>query len=133
MILPVTAVYASVCAILLIILSYRVTSFRRRYKQGLGVNEDRDFEAAVRTQANFTEYAPMALILLALGELNGVAVGWIHGLGLMFVLGRILHAWGMVQGRGGAHMGRFYGTILSWLALLSLAVAVLLNVVLSNV
>ncbi len=133
MILPVTAVYASVCAILLIILSYRVSSFRLRYKHGLGVNEDRDFEVAVRTQANFTEYAPMALILLALGELNGVAVGWIYGLGLMFVAGRILHAWGMTKGRGGAHKARFHGTILSWLAMLLLAGAVLLNVLLTNV
>ncbi|MDX1459405.1 MAG: MAPEG family protein [Marinobacter sp.] len=132
MILPVTAVFASVCAILLIILSYRVSSFRMRYKHGLGVNEDRDFEVAVRTQANLTEYAPMALILLGLGELNGVAVGWIYGLGMTFVVGRILHAWGMVNGRGGAHKARFYGTAMSWLAMLLLAVAVLLNVFLSN-
>ncbi|MDX1757376.1 MAG: MAPEG family protein [Marinobacter sp.] len=133
MILPVTAVFASVCAILLLILSCRVSSFRMRHKQGLGVNDDRDFEVAVRAQANLTEYAPMALILLGLGELNGVAVSWIYSLGMMFVLGRILHAWGMINGRGGAHKARFSGTALSWLAMLLLALAVLLNVFQVNV
>lgn len=128
MILPVTAVFASVCTVLLIILSYRVASFRMKYRKGLGVNEDRDFEVAVRAQANLAEYAPITLILLAIGELNGVALELIYVLGMTFVLGRILHAWGMINGRGGAHKARFWGIILSWLAMLVLAIVVMLNV-----
>ncbi|SFL87443.1 MAPEG family protein [Marinobacter zhejiangensis] len=128
MILPVTAVFASVCTLLLIILSFRVATFRIKYRKGLGVNDDRDFEVAVRTQANLVEYAPITLVLMAIGELNGVTLEWIYGLGMTFVIGRLLHAWGMVNGRGGAHKARFVGILLTWLAMLALAIAVLLNV-----
>ncbi|SDV99817.1 MAPEG family protein [Marinobacter mobilis] len=128
MILPVTAVFASVCVLLLIVLSYRVATFRLKHRKGLGVNDDRDFEVAVRTQANLAEYAPITLVLLAIGELNGVSVAWIYGLGMAFVVGRLLHAWGMVKGRGGPHKARLVGIVLTWLAMLVLAVAVLLNV-----
>lgn len=128
MILPVTAVFASVCTLLLIILSFRVATFRIKYRKGLGVNDNRDFEVAVRTQANLVEYAPITLVLMAIGELNGVTLEWIYGLGMTFVIGRLLHAWGMVNGRGGAHKARFVGILLTWLAMLVLAIAVLLNV-----
>lgn len=132
MILPVSAVFASVCAVLLIVLSYRVAMFRMRQKKGLGVTDDRDFAVAIRTQANFTEYAPIALILLAIGELNGVAVQLIYGVGMAFVLFRLFHAWGMTQGRGGAHPARLIGIVGTWLALLVIAAAVMVNVFQAN-
>ncbi|MCG8517385.1 MAPEG family protein [Marinobacter sp. CA1] len=132
MILPVSAVFACVCTILLVLLSVRVAMFRLRHKKGVGVTDNRDFEAAVRAQANLTEYAPIAVILLAIGELNGVMVEWIYALGMAFVLGRFLHAWGMIQGRGGAHPARLGGILLTWLALLAMVVAVMLNVFQAN-
>ena len=45
MIVPVTGVFAAVIGILLLVLSAQVVKFRLKYKKGLGVTDDRDFEA----------------------------------------------------------------------------------------
>ena len=66
MLMPVTAVFAAVTAVLLLFLSVQVSRYRLKYQQGLGVNENQDFEVAVRAHANLVEYAPMALLLMAL-------------------------------------------------------------------
>ena len=129
MIIPVTAVFASLTALLMIILAFRVSTFRLKYQKSLGHTDDRDFESAVRSHANLTEYAPIALILMAVGELNGVSAQAVYGVGMVFVVGRLLHVWGMYQGRGGAHKGRLYGILMSWVAILVMAVLALWNVI----
>lgn len=128
MIVPVTGVFAAVTGILLLVLSIQVVKFRLKYRKGLGVTEDRDFEAAVRAHANLVEYAPLALIMLAIAELNGVASGLIYWTGMALVVGRILHAWGMINGRGGPHKARMVGILLTWLAIVATAVFLLWNV-----
>jgi uncharacterized membrane protein YecN with MAPEG domain len=128
MVIPVTAVVASATSLLALVLSYRVTVYRRRFKSGLGTNGDRDFEAAVRAHANLMEYAPLTLVLLGVGELNGVSELWIYALGMLFVVSRLAHAWGFIQSRGGQHMGRFFGTAGTWLTLLVLALLLAINV-----
>ncbi|MEC7377556.1 MAG: MAPEG family protein [Pseudomonadota bacterium] len=128
MIVPVTGVFAAVTGILLLVLSIQVVKFRLKYRKGLGVTDDRDFEAAVRAHANLVEYAPMGLIMLAIAELNGVASGLIYWTGMALVVGRILHAWGMINGRGGPHKARMIGILLTWLAILAAAIFLLWNV-----
>lgn len=127
MIIPITAVFAGVTGLLLLFLSYRVSTFRLKHKQGIGVNDDRDFEIAVRSQGNLTEYAPIALILMAIGELNGVATMAVYVVGMAFVAGRFLHPWGMVKGRGKTHPARLAGILLTWLSILAMSVLVLVN------
>ena len=46
MIVPVTAVFAAVTGLLLLVLSAQVVKYRLKYRKGLGVNEDPEFEAA---------------------------------------------------------------------------------------
>ncbi len=128
MLMPVTAVFAAVTAALLLFLSYRISTFRLKYRQGLGFNDDPEFEAAVRAQGNLVEYAPIALILMAIGELNGVNAQWIYWVGMAFVTGRILHAFGMVKGQGGPHKARMAGILLTWASILVLGVLVVWNV-----
>lgn len=128
MIVPVTGVFAAVIGILLLVLSGQVVRFRLKYKKGMGVTDDRDFEAAVRAQANLVEYAPLGLIMLGIAELNGVASGLVYWTGMVLVVGRILHAWGMINGRGGTHWGRMLGILMTWLAILVLAILLFWNV-----
>jgi uncharacterized membrane protein YecN with MAPEG domain len=66
--------------------------------------------------------------MLAVAELNGVPGTLIYWTGLGFVVGRLLHAFGMINGRGGPHMARMAGILLTWLAVLVLAVLLLWNV-----
>lgn len=128
MVVPVTGVFAAVLGVLLLALSARVVKFRMKYRMGLGVAEDRDFQAAVRAHANLVEYAPMALLMLALAELNGVPGRWVYWVGMGLVTGRILHAWGMIQGQGGPHRARAAGILLTWAAILVTAILLFWNV-----
>lgn len=128
MIVPVTAVFAAVTGLLLLVLSGQVVKYRLKYRKGLGVNDDPEFEAAVRAQANLIEYAPVGLIMLAIAELNGVSSTLIYWTGMTLVVGRILHAWGMINGKGGPHKARMVGILLTWLAILVAAVLLLWNV-----
>ena len=128
MIVPVTGVFAAVIGILLLVLSAQVVRFRLKYKKGLGITDDRDFEAAVRAHANLVEYAPVGLIMLAIAELNGVASGLIYWTGMALVVGRVLHAFGMINGRGGTHWARMIGILLTWLSILVAALLLLWNV-----
>ncbi|MBN7770168.1 MAPEG family protein [Marinobacter daepoensis] len=128
MIVPVTAVFAAVTGLLLLVLSAQVVKFRLKYRKGLGVTDDPEFEAAVRAQANLVEYAPLGLIMLAIAELNGVSGALIYWTGMALVVGRILHAWGMINGKGGPHLARMIGILLTWLAILVAALLLFWNV-----
>ncbi len=128
MIVPITSVFTAVTAILLLFLSGVVVKYRVKYRTGMGTTNDPDFEAAVRAHGNLVEYAPLTLLMLGIAELNGVASGFVYWLGMAFVLGRILHAWGMLQAQGGEHKARMVGILLTWLVMLAIALLLLLNV-----
>lgn len=128
MIVPVTAVFAAVIGLLLLVLSTHVVRYRLKYQKGMGVTDDRDFEAAVRAHANLVEYAPLGLIMLGLAELNGVPGFLVYWAGMALVVGRVLHAWGMINGRGGTHKARMAGIALTWLAILVTALLLFWNV-----
>ncbi|MCK0105794.1 MAPEG family protein [Marinobacter sp. S0848L] len=128
MIIPVTAVFAAVLGILLLVLSVLAVRFRLKYQIGMGVNDDPVFQATVRAHANLVEYAPVGLIMLAIAELNGVSSTLIYWTGMALVVGRILHAFGMIKGKGKTHMARLFGMVLTWLSILVAAVLLLWNV-----
>lgn len=128
MVVPVTGVFAAVLGILLLVLSVQVVKFRVKYKKAMGTTDDRNFEAAVRAHGNLIEYAPLGLIMLGIAELNGVAGGLIYWTGMALVVGRILHAWGMINGHGEEHKARAIGIVLTWLAILAAAILLLWNV-----
>lgn len=132
MLAPVSAVFAAILGVLLVVLALQVSRFRLRYKKGMGCNDDPAFEAAIRAHANLAEYGPLGLIMLAIAELNGVASGMIYWVGLAFVLGRILHAFGMINGQGRPHKARMLGVLLTWLSILVIAGLLLWNVYLVN-
>ncbi len=90
--LPITSIYASLLALIFLGLSWRVITFRRGNQVSLGDGESKDLRQRVRAQANFTEYTPIGLILLACIEMQGAPAVAIHLLGLMLLIGRALHA-----------------------------------------
>ncbi|GHD49895.1 hypothetical protein SAMN05216429_112136 [Marinobacter persicus] len=128
MVAPITAVFAAVTGLLLLVLSAHVVKYRLKYRQGLGVNNDPDFEASVRAHANLIEHAPLGLLMLGLAEINGVSATLVYWSGMALVVGRILHAWGMINGRGGPHKARMIGILLTWLSILVVAILLLWNV-----
>ena len=70
----ITAVYASLLAIWLVFLSFRVIALRGSPVFAfLNINTDDEemLQRAIRAHGNLTEYAPMMVILLYLLETNG--------------------------------------------------------------
>lgn len=129
MIVPVSAIYAAAIALMILALAYRVTGFRRRDRIGLGDAGSLDLQVAVRAHANLVEYGPLFLVLFFIAELNGVTAVSLHGVGLLFVLSRFAHAWGMAAGGGGVHPGRVAGILGTWLAIVILIVSLIWNLV----
>ena len=95
--MAVTALYASLLACLFIFLSARVIGQRRSARVEIGSGEDPELLRRMRVHANFAEYAPFALLLMALAESLKAPLWWLHVLGLMLLAGRVTHAYGLAQ------------------------------------
>ena len=110
--LTVTALYAGSLALWFLVLSYRVVG-RRRTGIFLGDGGDPGMLRVVRGHANFAEYVPLALIMLAILEVSGTSLLALHGLGLALLAGRLLHGYALsfTQQFG---FGRFWGTLLTY-------------------
>jgi uncharacterized protein len=94
--LPTTSLYAALLAVLFLGLSLRVVQLRYRYHVALGAPH-RLVERAVRAHGNCAEYVPFGLVLLGLLEGMGLPAWGVHALGSAFLVGRLLHAWGISQ------------------------------------
>lgn len=93
--LTITALYAGLLSLHFIVLSLRVIRTRRESRVPLGDGGVQALLRSLRVQANFAEYVPLGLILIALAEAQQLA-GWLlHGLGLALLIGRLLHAAGV--------------------------------------
>ncbi len=120
--LTITALYASLAGLFLLVLSFRVVRWRRKLSVGLGDGGQESLLRAQRAQANFIEYVPIALILLAAAESQGLSGWMLQATGAVLVLARLLHAWGLNQSSGRS-FGRYWGTLLTWLVILALSLA----------
>jgi len=122
MILRFTPVYGGLLALLVIFLGYRVTLFRRRESIAFGDNDGtKAMKCAVRAHANAVENIPLALLLLLMLELNQLTPWLMHVFGLTLLLSRGMHAWGLSHRMGGSK-GRFHGTALTWVCIVTMAV-----------
>ena len=93
--MPITAFYAGLLALVFLGLTLQVARARGRSKVSFGTGGDRMLERAVRAHANYSEFVPLALVLLALAEGLGLS-GWaLHLLGLVLVAARIAHGIGI--------------------------------------
>lgn len=91
----ITALAASVLALLYVKLSLRVVKLRRSLKVSVGDGGHDDLHFAIRAQGNLTEYTPMSLILLAALELNGAPWYLTAVLALAVIAGRWFHQRGL--------------------------------------
>ena len=118
--LQITGFYAGILALLYIGLSFLVIGQRRKHLVGIGDGEIKDLSKAIRVHANFIEYVPIALLLLATAEVGGTSVQLIHAMGGLLVTSRFLHAIGLSKSIGTSWQ-RFCGTIGTFLTIIILA------------
>ncbi|MCF2870179.1 MAPEG family protein [Octadecabacter sp. G9-8] len=90
----ITSIYAIPLAVLFIILSVRVITYRRANQLGLGDHGDKSLMKRMRAHANFTEYTPFALVLMIMVELHGPGAIILHVIGGLLLAGRLAHGYG---------------------------------------
>lgn len=91
-----TATYAALLALVYLGLAAWVMAGRLSGNVLHGDGGDDAFAKRIRAHANFSEYVPLALILIALLESRGAGHGLVQGLLLALLVGRLLHPFGML-------------------------------------
>jgi uncharacterized protein len=117
MILPIALTTAAAAAIVNLWLGIRIGQVRTREKISVGDGGNETLIRRMRAQANFVEFAPFVLILVALLELATGTTLWLWGASALFIIARIAHAFGM----DGKPYGREAGILLTMLITLGLA------------
>ena len=93
----ITPLYAALLALLFGALSIRTLLLRRRLRVAVGDAGDARLLRAMRVHANFAEYVPLCLLLVALCESQGTPAAWLHAMLTALLVGRLSHAYGVSQ------------------------------------
>ena len=93
--LPITLATASVLALFALVLAFRVSLGRMKHKVSTGDGGNIEMNIRVRSHANFVEYVPLLLILMALLEAAHTNAVFLEIFGAAVILSRLLHAIGM--------------------------------------
>jgi len=125
--LHITPLYAALLTFIYLFLSARVIRLRRRHLIGLGYGELDELQRAVRIHGNFAEYVPLALLLLFFLEWGHWEAWVLHGLGILLLLGRLFHAYGLTLHSGKSH-GRVLGMVCTFTMLITSAALCLYHV-----
>ncbi|MCB1198182.1 MAG: MAPEG family protein [Deltaproteobacteria bacterium] len=112
---------------LFLFLTFRIIRYRRVNKVSIGDRGDIILLRRIRMHANFTEYTPIAIILLALCEFNQ-APFWRLCIGAsLLVIGRYLHCWGLWSATSPGSM-RVLGMFCTLFSIISLSITLLLSI-----
>lgn len=116
--MAVTPLYAALCALLLVILQWRVASLRDKY-QNTRMQEDGHtaMTAATRAVAHTIEYTPTALLLMLIAETQGTSPLLMQALGILLIAGRVIHLKGLGDPSGKSPLRRL-GTRVIWLQII---------------
>lgn len=117
------APFAALLAFMCVGLALNVVRFRYKHQLPLGVHEDHDMVRAVRAHANFTEYAPFGLAMIALVALVGGSSLLVTALGALLVIARVSHAYSILiaEARNKTFRWRMLGMICTFGVLLASA------------
>jgi hypothetical protein len=111
----ITSFYAGLLAVWFLVLSTKVIQ-RRQSGPSLGDGGDPRMLRLIRAHANFAEYVPLAVVMMALLELGHTSVYVVHALGITLLVGRLLHGYSLSFTEH-HKFGRFWGAALTFLVL----------------
>ena len=110
---------AGAAAIVNLWLALRVVTLRIKAKVLIGDGGNALLTARTRAQINFVEYTPIVLILIGLIELARGTHSWLWAAGIIYILGRVLHPFGMDKQT--PNPLRAAGILTTWIVMLGLA------------
>ncbi|MGB3313859.1 MAG: MAPEG family protein [Albidovulum sp.] len=117
MTLEVTGLYAAVLALMMIALQILAIAARAKHEVLFGDAGEMRMILPIRRHGNFVEHVPMALIVMALAEAQGLSGAWLHAVGLLLVVSRALHPFGLAETKKVLPI-RIAGIVGSWIATL---------------
>lgn len=91
----ITSLYAAILALIYVFLSVRIIGLRRSLRISIGDGNNPMVTRAIRMHGNFSEYVPLALILMFLIESISDYRRLVEVLGIVLVVGRVSHAYGL--------------------------------------
>lgn len=98
--IQVVFLYAAILGLIFIGLSAMTIRERRIASVSLGAGRNERLLRRIRAHANFAEYAPIALFLMAGAALAGMPLWFIHICGLALIAGRLVHIRAIYRGDG---------------------------------
>lgn len=98
--ITVTPLITALCGLMLVALGVRTLLLRRKLSIGIGADQkdgtpSAPLARAIRAHGNFAEYVPTALIVLAMLEIRGGSSTTLWVLGIVLLIGRVIHAIGI--------------------------------------
>ena len=118
--LLITGIYASWFGLLFFVLTVLVIKGRRAGAVSLGDGQSETLQMTIRAHGNFSEYVPICLILMAVAEMNTPIGAMLHIPGGLLLLGRLLHAYGLIKHVGPSKQ-RIVGMLLTFAVLVGLS------------
>ncbi len=95
MTLPITALTAAICAIMLLITAIETVRNRLRAQAAFGDGGDSKLISASRSHGNLAEHAPLAIIMIGLLEQSGAHHWTLTGIAVLFLVARTMHIIGL--------------------------------------
>lgn len=127
MIFTVTPIYALAVAMIYMVLWMRVTAMRGTIGQSIGDGGNTELLLRVRQHGNCAEWSSFLLILMILAEGMGAPALYIHIGGLLLLIGRIAHPFGLKKDNA-SHVLRYIGNGTNMLAALNLMICLGVNI-----
>lgn len=126
-----TSLYVAVLALVFFALSIWVVAGRAQYRVNHGDGGQGALQRRIRAHANFAEYVPLILLLVALLEGGGAGRITVHALLAPLVIVRLMHPIGMVAPENSMqqYVFRGAGATVTWVILVAAAVLLLMRVV----
>lgn len=93
----ISSLYMALLSLLFILFTLLVIKARQKGRVLIGHGEADYLLRRIRAHANFAEYAPIFLILLFTSEKIGMNAYLLHAMGILFLIGRISHAYGLLK------------------------------------
>src|SRR3954471_22410310 len=94
----ITAAYLACLALLFGVLSLRVVRLRRGNRVLFGDADNIKLRSAIRSHANFAEYVPIIVLMVAMLEMSAMPASRVHLLMAALLVARLLHPLGMYVG-----------------------------------
>ncbi len=116
MALEITPLYAMPLAVLLFLLWLNVARRRGAAEVSIGFGQDMTLHENIRKHGNFIEFVPMVLLVMTLAELRGAGDVALHVAGILLLVSRALHPFGLHHDRA-MHVMRIVGNTGSLIAL----------------